>query len=118
MDYAGPLWIGSIVDEAFLKQVIEENQKTAFRNSAKITKLLSTAKNEATAPATYYVLDKLSGKLNLPSPSVQSFLSTLQNNGFLAVATHFNSRGIKTDAPALTMQKTLQKLVSENANPT
>jgi tRNA (guanine26-N2/guanine27-N2)-dimethyltransferase len=115
MDYAGPLWIGSIADQAFLEQVIAENQKTAFRNSAKITKLLSIAKNEAAAPATYYVLDKLSGKLNLPSPSVQSFLNTLQNNGFFAVVTHFNSRGIKTNAPALAMQKTLKKLVSENA---
>jgi tRNA (guanine26-N2/guanine27-N2)-dimethyltransferase len=112
MDYAGPLWIGTIADEAFLEQVIEENQKTAFRNSAKITKLLSTAKKETEMPATYYVLDKLSGKLNLPSPSVQSFLTMLQNNGFRAVATHFNSRGIKTDAPALTTQKLLRESVT------
>lgn len=115
MDWAGPLWIGSIADETFLKQIIEQNQKTAFVNSTKITKLLTTVKTEATAPPTYYVLDKLSGKLNLPSSSVQSFLTTLQLNGFVAVTTHFNSRGIKTDAPSLTMQKSLKRLISESA---
>ena len=69
MEYAGPLWIGSISDSTFIEQIIKENQKTAFKNSAKITKLLTLSKNEATAPDTYYVIDKLSGKLNLPAPS-------------------------------------------------
>jgi tRNA G26 N,N-dimethylase Trm1 len=112
MEHAGPLWIGNIFDPAFVELVIKENQNTAFRNSAKISKLLSLAKEEATAPATYYVLDKLSGKLNLPAPSVQAFLTALHNSGFQAVPTHFNSRGIKTDAPALAMQKLLREIVA------
>ena len=112
MEHAGPLWIGNTFDPAFVELVIKENQNTAFRNSAKISKLLSLAKEEATAPATYYVLDKLSGKLNLPAPSVQAFLTALHNRGFQAVPTHFNSRGIKTDAPALIMQKLLREIVA------
>ena len=92
--------------------MIAENQKTSFRNNAKITKLLSLVKTEASAPATYNVIDKLSGKLNLPAPSVQTFLSTLINNGFQAVPTHFNTRGIKTNAPALTMHKLLKDMVT------
>jgi len=112
MEHAGPLWTGSIADEAFVIQMIAENQKTSFRNNAKITKLLSLVKTEASAPATYNVIDKLSGKLNLPAPSVQTFLSTLINNGFQAVPTHFNTRGIKTNAPALTMHKLLKDMVT------
>ncbi|MCL4429568.1 MAG: tRNA (guanine(10)-N(2))-dimethyltransferase [Chloroflexi bacterium] len=111
MELAGPLWIGAISDPAFIEQVIKENQGTAFKNSAKITKLLTHLKEEATAPATYYVIDKLSGKLNLPAPSNKVFLSTLQNSGYQAVPTHFNPRGIKTDAPALEMHKVLKNLV-------
>lgn len=107
-----PLWIDSISDPAFINQVIKENQNTAFRNSAKITKLLTLTKNEATAPTTYYVIDKLSGKLNLPAPSNESFLSALQRSGFQAVQTHFNPRGIKTDAPALMMHKLLREIVA------
>jgi len=112
MEHVGPLWIGSISDPAFIDQVIKENQNTAFRNSAKITKLLTLTKNEAPAPATYYVIDKLSGKLNLPAPSNESFLSALQRSGFQAVQTHFNTRGIKTDAPALIMHKLLREIVA------
>ena len=112
VDYAGPLWIGNISDAAFIEQIIKENQNTAFKNNAKITKLLNLTKNEATAPATYYVVDKLSGKLNLPAPSNESFLSALRRNGFQGVPVHFNPRGIKTDASALTMHKLLREILA------
>ncbi len=112
MEHAGPLWIGSIADKAFVEEVLKENQASTFKNHTKIAKLLLTIKAEAKAPITYYVLDKISKKLNLPAPSTQAFLTALRSNGFQAVTTHFNSRGIKTDAPALAMQKTLEKLVS------
>lgn len=112
MESAGPLWIGSISDPAFVDLIIKENQNTAFKNSAKITKLLTLTKTEATAPATYYVLDRLSGKLNLPAPSVQAFLTALHNSGYQAVPTHFNTRGIKTDAPALIMHKQLREIIA------
>ncbi len=111
LEYAGPLWIGSISDSTFIDQVIQENQKTAFKNSAKITKLLTLTKNEAAAPATYYVIDKLSGKLKLPGPSVQAVLTGIKECNFEAVPTHFNTRGIKTDAPALIMHKILREIV-------
>jgi tRNA (guanine26-N2/guanine27-N2)-dimethyltransferase len=112
MEYAGPLWIGAIADEAFVNQVIAENKNTAFKSSPKITKLLALIKTEAVAPATYYVIDKLSGKLNLPSPSVQAFLLALHKDGFQAVPTHFNTRGIKTNAPALTLHSLLKGMVT------
>ena len=114
MDYAGPLWTGSIADQGFVEQILAENQSIAFRNNAKISKLLTQIKNEAKAPATYYVIDKLSKKLNLPAPSNQVFLVALQKAGFQAMPTHFNTRGIKTDASALAMQKILRETVSAN----
>jgi tRNA (guanine26-N2/guanine27-N2)-dimethyltransferase len=112
MDYAGPLWIGKIFDENFCELMIQENKTVAFKNSAKIAKLLTLTRDEASAPITYFVLDKLSGKLGLPAPSVQAFLTALRNNGFQAVPTHFNTRGIRTDAPALAMHKLLKEAVA------
>ncbi len=112
MDYAGPLWIGSILDEGFCRQMLEENKLVAFKNSAKITKLLTLTRDEAVAPITYYVVDKLSGKLNLPSPPLQAFIDAIRSNGFQAVSTHFNSRGIKTNVPALTMHKLLRDMAA------
>jgi tRNA (guanine26-N2/guanine27-N2)-dimethyltransferase len=112
MDYAGPLWLERIFDKRFCELMAKENMHTAFRNSGKITKLLALAKDEAEAPATYYVLDKISDKLALPVPSVDAMLQILRDSGFQAFPTHFNSRGIRTEAPALTVQKLLQKLVA------
>jgi tRNA (guanine26-N2/guanine27-N2)-dimethyltransferase len=111
IDFAGPLWIGSLSDPVFIEQVIDESHNTAFKNSAKITKLLTLIKNEATSPAAYYVIDKLTGKLKLPAPSVKAVLTCIKESGFQAVPTHFNTRGIKTNAPALIMQKIIKEIV-------
>jgi tRNA (guanine26-N2/guanine27-N2)-dimethyltransferase len=111
MDYAGPLWLGNIFDPNFIELMIKENRTIAFRNSARITKLLALTKDEVQAPITYYALDKLSGKLGLPSPSTQAFINALRNSGFKAVRTHFNTRAIRTDAPALTIHKLLKTMM-------
>jgi tRNA (guanine26-N2/guanine27-N2)-dimethyltransferase len=112
MDYAGPLWLSKMFDKQFCELMAKENTHKAFRNSGKIAKLLSLATAEADAPMTYYVVDKISNKLALPVPAVDALLQALRDNGFQAFSTHFNSRGIRTDAPALTMQKFLQKIVT------
>lgn len=115
MDHAGPLWIGNINDEAYIEQILKENQSVVFKNSAKLSKLLTVIKAEANAPITYYVLDRVCKKMNLPATSTHSFLCTLQKNGFLAVQTHFNPRGVKSNAPAHVMQKTLKDILAGQA---
>jgi tRNA (guanine26-N2/guanine27-N2)-dimethyltransferase len=110
MDYAGPLWLGSIFDAEFIERMIKENQAVAFKNSARITKILSQTKEEATAPMTYYVVDKLTGKLGLPSLSIQGFADALQASGFQAVPTHFNPRGLRTEASVSVLQKILKQI--------
>jgi tRNA (guanine26-N2/guanine27-N2)-dimethyltransferase len=112
MEHAGPLWIDRIIDLDFLDSIIKESKKTAFKNNDKISNLLTLSRIEALAPATYYVVDKLSGKFNLPTPSVQEFIAALRTSGFQAAQTHFNSRGIKTNASATTMQSLLKRIVS------
>jgi len=110
MDYAGPLWLGNIFDKGFCEAMTEENKHRMFRNNAKIARLLSLITSEAEAPPTYYVLDKLSAKLSLPAPPVTTILKNLREGSFQAVPTHFNSRGIRTDAPSMVMQGLLKKL--------
>lgn len=110
MDYAGPLWTGPIADKAFVEHIIAENQTHPLRCTAKIAKLLTQIKAETTAPITYYVIDKLSGKFDLPAPANQAFIEALKEAGYQAVPTHFNPRGIKTDAPASAMLSILKDL--------
>jgi len=112
MDYAGPLWLGRILDKQFCESIAKENMHRAFRNTARITKLLALTIDEAEAPLTYYVIDKVSNRLSLPVPSVASMLKSLHDNAFQAVQTHFSSRGLRTNAPALTMQNLVKKAIS------
>jgi tRNA (guanine26-N2/guanine27-N2)-dimethyltransferase len=112
MDWAGPLWLEKIFDRQFCEKMAQENRRAPLRNSGKIAKLLALAKDEAEAPATYYVIDKISSKLSSLMPSVDAMLTLLHDNGFEAVPTHFNSRGFRTDAPALTVQELLRKAVA------
>jgi tRNA (guanine26-N2/guanine27-N2)-dimethyltransferase len=114
MDWAGPLWLGKIFDAQFCELVTQENTHMALRNSTRITKLLALARAEAEAPALFYVLDKVSNKLRLPVPSVATMLNILHDNGFQAVPTHFNSRGVRTDASACVLQNLLKKTVTEH----
>jgi tRNA (guanine26-N2/guanine27-N2)-dimethyltransferase len=111
MDWAGPLWLGKIFDKRFCETMAEENRHMALRNSVKIANLLSLALEEADAPATYYVLDKISNKLTLPVPSVAAMQGILRDKGFQVFSTHFNSCGVRTDAPALAMQELLRSVV-------
>ncbi len=110
MDWAGPLWIGKLLDAQFIEAMAQDNAKRAFRNGGKIAKLLMLTREEADAHATFYVLDKLSGKVKMPAPATAPFLQALKAAGFKAVPTHFNSRGVRTDAPASAMAGVLQKL--------
>lgn len=109
MDYGGPLWLGNIFDKQFCEAMAEVNAGRPFRNSATITKLLSLTSGEAEMPPTYYVLDKLSAKLALPAPPVAKILAGLKEKGYNAVPTHFNSRGIRTNASAHAMREMLSE---------
>jgi tRNA (guanine26-N2/guanine27-N2)-dimethyltransferase len=108
MQWAGSLWLGTIFDQSFCDSLLKENKRIAFRNSQKITKLLDLAKKEAQAPATYYVIDHITDKLALPVPSVHNVIHRLRERGFQAMRTHFNARGIRTNAPALTVQELIR----------
>jgi tRNA (guanine26-N2/guanine27-N2)-dimethyltransferase len=114
MDWAGPLWLGNILDPNFIELMMKENRSVAFKNSARITKLLTLTKDETSAPITYFVVDKLSGKLGLPSSAIQAFINNIRNEGFQAVQTHFNPRGVRTNAPMATIQKILKTLAASS----
>jgi len=105
MDLAGPLWLGKLCEKQFCNLIEKEAERRTFRNAERLRKILALIKNEIEAPATYYVIDKLCGKLALPVPSVKKLIGVLRENGFRASPTHFNSRGIRTDASATDVKK-------------
>jgi tRNA (guanine26-N2/guanine27-N2)-dimethyltransferase len=110
LSIAGPLWLGKISDANFCALMQNEVENMVLGRKEKILKILALIGNEVNAPITYYVLDKICGKLAIPTPSVKRVLDALREKGFQAYLTHFNFNGVKTNASAIDMKRILQKL--------
>ncbi|MCS7123911.1 MAG: tRNA (guanine(10)-N(2))-dimethyltransferase [Candidatus Bathyarchaeota archaeon] len=110
MDYAGPLWLGKIADENFCTLMEKEAEKRLFKSKKRTQKILALVKAEASAPPTYYVLDKICSKTRLPVPPVRVVVETLRKEGFEALLTHFNPKGVKTDASISEMLALLKRM--------
>jgi tRNA (guanine26-N2/guanine27-N2)-dimethyltransferase len=108
---AGPLWLGELFGEDFCSLMEKDVERRHLKQEKRIVKLLSLAKNEAKAPITYFVVDKFCDKLNLPTPSTIKVMEELQNMGFQAVLTHFNSKGIRTDASANVVKEIITRVL-------
>ncbi len=110
LNIAGPLWLGGIMEKNFCSMMLKELEERTLKNKKRIFKLLLLAQNEAGGQVTYYAVDKICDKLNLPVPSQKSVLNTLKEDGFQAILTHFNSRGVRTDAPASRITEIIKAL--------
>jgi len=115
LNVAGPLWLGKIFGDRFCDLMEEEIKRRMFKHGVRITKILALIKDEIEAPITYYVIDKLCDALALPAPSIKKVVEILKKEGFQAFLTHFNSKGIRTDASAMNMKELLRKAVVEHA---
>ena len=109
---AGPLWLGRIADKDFCYLMEREAKQRKLGQEKRILKMLSLVQNEAEAPVTYYRVDKICDKLNLPIPTLKKVIDGIRKAGFQAVPTHFNSRGFRTDAAASGVTEVVTKLVT------
>ena len=112
LNYAGPLWVGKIFDRAFCELMEGEAKQRAFKLQERIRKLLFLIRNEVEAPSTYYVVDALCDSLNLPVPPIKTVAEKIKGKGFRVSFTHFNPRGIRSNAPAKEIQTILRDLMN------
>jgi tRNA (guanine26-N2/guanine27-N2)-dimethyltransferase len=112
LSVAGPLWLGRIADKNFCSLMEKGVEGGSLRQEKRILKTISLVHDEAEAPVTYYAVDKICDKLNLPVPPQKKVLDKLKEEGFQAVLTHFNSRGFRTDAPASVVKEIVTKLTA------
>jgi tRNA G26 N,N-dimethylase Trm1 len=82
-----------------------------LQEKKKITRLLSLVTKEIGAPLSYYVVDKICDKLNLPIPPLTKVIDELKVAGFQVSPTHFNSRGVRTNAPISEINSLIRRLV-------
>ena len=111
MAAAGPLWLGKLIDKNSCSLMKNEIKGRKLEEERRICRLLSATEAEADSPGTYYVIDKVCDKLGLPVPPLNRVVEELTRAGFRATITHFNSRGVKTDASAKEIKEVVSKLL-------
>ena len=73
-------------------------------------KLLNSCLIEAEAPATFFDVHAICKSLKISAPKLDLIFEELENRGFIAIKTHYNPLGIKTDAHIEDIQKILLEL--------
>jgi len=110
LNAAGPLWLGKISDKDFCSSMKREADGRRLKLGKRVLRLLSLVQEEAEAAITYYVIDRICDKLNLPVPPLIEVMDSIKRAGFQATQTHFNSRGVRTNAPAKVAKEVVTKL--------
>ncbi len=98
LKYAGPLWIGELHNEDFLRLLLSLNKQQNYINKKVIDKKLSYALEEVKMPPFYYNIHKLCQELKLPFvPKLDEIIKAIDKKKFTASRTHFDNLAIKSN---------------------
>ena len=102
----GPLWIGALADSEFCILLLEKLHEMGsdMHIPAGIFDKIS---KEADAAPTYYVIDRICDKFNLPIPRTEVVMEKIVERGYKVVGTHFNPKGLKTESPARVVKEAI-----------
>jgi tRNA (guanine26-N2/guanine27-N2)-dimethyltransferase len=115
LSVAGPLCLGKIAGKTFCSLMEKEAEKSNLRQKNRLLKMISLIKDEAEAPITYFTVDKICDKLNLPIPALKKVFDRVKKAGFQAAPTHFNSQGFRTDAPVDLVKEVIADLATKKS---
>lgn len=96
--HAGPLFLGELWNEKFVKDMLEINEGRNYKNKFRIENLLLSILREARLPATYYDLHKISEKTKKTPKRLEFVIQKLREAGFKAERTYFKENSVRTDA--------------------
>ena len=109
----GPLWIGKLACKEIVKSMINELERTKWLVAfTRVAKLLTTLLDELDIETPYYRLDSLCSKLKTHMPKVNELIKCLESRGYKAKRTHFDERGIRTNAPFNILKQCIKSLKS------
>ncbi len=97
--HAGPLWLGRLMDRAFVHEVAGDLVKRNFKFGQQELVLLSQCAEEAEGPPAFYDIHELARRAGASPPKIIEFIAKLRERGYFASRTHFSGTGFRTDAP-------------------
>ena len=93
--------------------MIDESENKKINTEKQALKLLNSCLHEADAPATFFDIHSICKSLKISAPKLDLIFDELKNKGFIAIKTHYNPLGIKTDANIRDLQKVLFELSND-----
>ena len=94
--HAGPLWIGKLFDRQFVQRMINYIPKLNLDD--KYQRILDVCVDEADMPVSYYTLDDIAKKMRCSPPKLQTAITQIKEEGFIASKTSLNPTGFHTNA--------------------
>ena len=96
----GPVYTGPLCDESLVREMLE-TAKTAewLYDQRRTVELLSMLLEECSITQPHYRVDRVAAALKVNMPSPRLLVEELKRRGYRATLTHFDKRGVKTDAP-------------------
>jgi tRNA (guanine26-N2/guanine27-N2)-dimethyltransferase len=92
----GPQWVGSLVDEAVVREASRESSKRGWRGAAEA---LGALEGVDAYPPFGYSMEAITSRERISSVRFQSVVDALEASGRSAMRQPFGSSGLKTDAP-------------------
>ncbi len=94
--FAGPLWTGELHDGDALRELTPTDDLGTKRRSGKMLELW---RGEVGAPPLHFTVDELAQRTRCEPPRMTTLIDTIRETGAMAMPTHFNPKGFKTDLP-------------------
>ncbi len=109
---AGPLWAGSLHS----KDLVRAMRTTGDLGTApRCAKMIEIWREEASVPPMFYSMDELARRTKLSPPKLAEFIEHLAEKGASASRTHFDPKGIKTDAPLAELLRNYRSMAKARA---
>jgi tRNA (guanine26-N2/guanine27-N2)-dimethyltransferase len=115
LNRGGPMWVGKLFDPHFCGLMKDNVSHRRLKLGKRIEKLLALAEDEADAPVSYFVIDKLCEAMSVPVPSVKEVVRAVRRKGSEAYLTIFHTRGTKSELPVSEM-KEIVRMLANTAN--
>ena len=100
MCHIGPIYLGKIYDEKFVSTMLELLPQMPFNKASQrfFGKCLKWML-ESSHIILYYSIREIARRLHISIPPIESIISILKRDRYVATRTHFDETGIKTNAP-------------------
>ena len=108
MRVGGPMWLGELADAAFCDEMLARSDGSALSSDRRLMRLIRLVRGEVGLKPAFYNMDMLCSRVGVASLPMDDILSALSGAGFEAARTHFDGRGVKTDASVVELENVLK----------